>query len=472
MKSIDLLEARETKEEEIEKLKLDQAVYEESGKNPVIISVVVPTFNNGSKLYIETLQLVLKQMGELIDIGAIDELVIVDGSRDKDGNTDYGFITYMLALCIKYCKTFSNEVNFVKSMPEGKQRSMQGRFDFSVRFLSQLDPLLHQILLERKILTQSEVEFLKRGKGAGMWYSVPVTYGNIICFFDSDIRSFQNFYVSSLCKPILESWNSDTKTHTQNPDIIFSKAIYTRKTERPEGVTLGGRVSRIIALPVFRSLAKMGFFKGIEEIDYPLSGECAFSLDALKMIQFSNGYDIETSVLCQVWKEFGMGRVALVDFGLYEHIPGSEEHIRKIMLDFVSALKYWSERYNMHINPKTLAESYETEAYKMFAERAARASKLADIQYGDKEKTADEKRLKEFLAMLKQDWDKAELPKLLRPWKEIEEKTNKDPAYSYQALKLSLRKRINKLTSDIILSSIYVDKSDDIIKKYSGVHGP
>jgi len=39
-------------------------------------------------------------------------------------------------------------------------------------------------------------------------------------------------------------------------------------------------------------------------------------------------------------------------------------------------------------------------------------------------------------------------------------------------LKLALRKRINKLTSSMILSSIYVDKTDDIIQKYSGVHGP
>jgi hypothetical protein len=305
-----------------------------------------------------------------------------------------------------------------------------------------------------------------------MWYSVPVTYGNIICFFDSDIRSFQKFYVTSLCKPILESWNSDTKTHTQNPDIIFSKAVYTRKTERPEGATLGGRVSRIVALPAFRALAKMGFFKGLEEIEYPLSGECAFSLDALKGIRFSNGYDIETSVLCQLWKDFGMDKTALVDFGLYEHIPGGEEHIRKMMLDFASALKYWSEKYNMNINPKTLAESYENEAHKMFAERATRASKLADVQYGDQERAADEKRLKEFFDILKQYWDKAGLPKLLTSWREIEESTNVDPVYSYQELKLSLRKRINKLTSDIILSYIYVDKTDDIIKKYSGIHGP
>ncbi len=472
MNVTDLLEAKEIKERDIERLKLEKTVYEESGTNPVIISVVMPTFNNNSQLYIETLQSILKKMGELIDAGAIDELVIVDGSRDKDGNTDFEFIRYMLALCIKYCRIFSNEVNFVKSMPEGKQRSMQGRFDFSIRFMSQLDPLLHKIFLDRNILTQAEIDSLKRGKGGGLWFSVPVTYGHIVCFFDSDIRSFENYYVTSLCKPILDSWNSDSKSHTCNPEIVFSKAVYTRKTETPEGMTLGGRLSRICALPTFRSLAKMGIFKGLEEIEYPMSGECAFSIDALKDIQFSNGYDIETSVLCQVWKKFGMGRMAQVDFGLYQHIPGGEEHVRDMMADFISALKYWSEEYGIHINPKKLAEIYENEGYKMFVERSERAARMGGIDYGDKEKSADEKRLKDFLVMLKQEWGAAKKPKLFKTWGEIGDKTNRDPNYSYQALKLSLRKRINKLTSSIILSSIYIDKSDDIIQKYSGANGP
>lgn len=472
MKIVDLLESREIKEKDIEQLKLSQVVYEESGKNPVIISVIVPTFNNGSQLYIETLQIILKQMGELIDAGAIDEVVIVDGSHDKEGNPDYEFIKYMLALCIKYCRTFSSEVNFVKSMPEGKQRSMQGRFDFSIRFMSQLDPLLHKIFLDRNILTETEIGSLKRGKGAALWFAVPVTYGNILCFFDSDVRSFQNFYVTSLCKPILDTWKSDPQTHMCDPGIVFSKAIYARKTETLDGATLGGRVSRVCALPVFRSLAKMGIFKGLEEIEYPLSGECAFSIDALKSIQFTNGYDIETSVLCQLWKNFGMERIALADFGLYQHIPGSEDHTASIMADFISSLKYWSNKYGMGINAKKLADSYETEGYKMIIERSERAARMQGIEYGKREKEADEKRLKDFLAMLKQDWDKAKQPKLLKPWKEIEERTNRDPGYSYQALKLSLRKRINKLTSSIILSSIYVDKSDDIIQKYSDNNRP
>jgi len=471
MRNVNLLEARETKEQEIEKLKLEKVVFEESGKNPAIISVVMPTFNNGSKLYLETLQSMITHMGELIDGGAIDELLIVDGSRDAAGNPDYEFIKYMLALSVKYCKTFAAEVNFVNSMSEPKARSMQGRFDYSIRFMSQMDPLLHKIFRDRNLLTQIELDSLKRGKGAALWFAIPVTYGHIVCFFDSDIRSFENYYVSALCRPILETWESDQKTYMCNPGIVFSKAVYARKTERPEGPTLGGRLSRVCALPIFRALSKMGIFKGLEEIEYPMSGECAFSIDALKSIQFSNGYDIETSILCQVWKQFGLDRVAQVDYGLYQHIPGSEEHVKLMMADFISGLKYWSEKYNIKIDPKKLAEKYKPEAEKILEERADRASKI-EVLYGEDERNADERRLKEFEKMLKLEWEQAQNPKLLRTWGEIEEKTNRDPGYSYQALKLSLRKRINKLTSSMILSSIYVDKSDDIIQKYAGVHGP
>lgn len=472
MKSVSILEVRETTDKEVEKLKLEKLVYEESGTNPVIVSVVLPTFNNGAKDYYETLKMILKEIGSLIDAGAIDELVIADGSRDKDGNPDYDFIRFMLALCVKHCKTFSDEVKFVTSMPDVKQRSMQGRFDFSVRFLSQLDPLLHKIFLDRGVLTESEVEFLKKGKGAGLWYSVPVTYGHIICFVDSDIRSFKQFYVTSLCRPILDTWHADQKTREISPGIVFTKAVYTRKTETEDGPMLGGRLARICAAPLFRTLAKMGKFEGLEEIEYHTSGECAFSLNALKTIQFTNGYDIETSVLCQVWKNFGMDKVAQVDLGLYQHIPGSEEHVEEMMKEFVTSLRYWSEKYGIEIDIGRLARDYEREGYKMVEEQAVRAAGIEGIGYSGKGSEMDKKRLKTFLGILKEYWRKSGTPKLLKPWSLVESDTNLDPEYSYQSLKLSLRKRINKLTSGMILSSIYIDKSDDIIQKYTGVHRP
>ncbi len=470
MKTVGVEEAEEVSADDLEKLKLECQVYQESGTNPAVISVVLPTFNNGSDEYIETMQMILRKISKLIDRGAIDELVIVDGSRDEKGLPDYDFIKYMLALCIKHCKTFKSEVEFVSNMPEGKQKSMEGRFDFSVRFLSQLDPLLHSIFLKHKLLTKAEVEFLNKGKGAGLWYSIPVTYGNVICFVDSDIKSFRKFYISSLCKPILDSWNSDCKSGNCDPGILFTKAVYTRKNDTQSGAKFGGRLERVGMAPLFRSLAKMKHFKGLEEFRYHVSGECAFYIETLKDIQFSNGYDIETSILCQLHNQVGMDKLAQVDFGIYQHMPGGEDHVKDMMKEASSALNYWMKKYGMHADIDKLSKEYAKEAYEMLQEYWNKALSMEGFIYDSKDRQADAKRIDEFKEILKEAWKKSETPKLLHPWKDLEEKANKEEAYSYQNLKLSLRKRINKFTSNIILSSIYVDKSDDIIQKYSGGH--
>jgi hypothetical protein len=472
MKSVSAEEAESVKEQDIAKQKISCTVYQESGTNPATISVVLPTFNNGNDEYIKTMQMVMRKIGKLIDRGAVDELVIVDGSRDDKGMPDADFIKFMLALCIKNCETFRKEVDFVRSMPEGKQRGMEGRFDFSVRFLSQLDPLLHKIFLDHELLTQDELEFLKKGKGAGLWYSIPVTYGDIICFVDSDIKSFRKFYVGALCKPILDTWKSDCKSRDCSPDIVFSKAVYTRKNETAQGFKMGGRLQRAGMAPLFRALAKRGCFEGLEKLDYHVSGECAFYIDALKDIHFSNGYDIETSILCQLWKEYGMGRIAQVDLGIYQHIPGSDDHVSDMMREIASAIKHWCTEYGMPINRDDLSKVYAKEGYAILEEYWAKAKRLEGFSYDSSDRLKDSKRVDEFTRILKESWEGEEKPKLLRAWKELEEKANAEHGYSYQNLKLSLRKRINKFTSNMILSSIYIDRSDDIIQKYTSVHGP
>jgi len=470
MKTVEAKEAEAVTAEDIAKLKLECRVYQESGAVPATISLVLPTFNTNKPEYNVVLSNILKEASKLIDDGAIDELVIVDGSRDKNGRPDFEFIKFMLAVCVKHCKTFSNEVHFVKSLPEGKQKAMEGRFDFSVRFLSQLDPLLHKIFLDHRLLTKKEVEFLKKGKGAGLWYSVPVTYGHIICFIDSDIRSFDDYYVASLCKPILDSWDSDAKTRKLNPGVVFTKAIYVRKNETEKGNRFGGRVSRLFMKPIFRIFDKKGVFAGMDEIKYHLSGECAFAIDTLKTIRFSNGYDIETSILCQLWKEYGLDRMAQVDLGVYQHMPGSQKHVLGMLDEIVAAIKYWINEYGLDgISIKELSDKYPREAKGLLDEFHKTALWLGTFNYDKEDRQGDEDLISRFRRRMEESWESAEEPKLLKAWKELEEKADSEKGYSYQNLKVTLRKRINKFTSNIILSSIFVDRSDDIINKYSSI---
>jgi len=470
MKKISNSRVKTITPEQIKELKLKCRVYEESGPVPVLISIVLPTFNNGNELYTTTLTNIIGEVSKLIDDGVVDELLIVDGSRKK-GKPDYEFIKFLLSVCISRCNTFAKEVEFVKSLPEGKQKAMQGRFDFSVRFLSQMDATMQKIFLKHNLLSEDEVWALNKGKGAGLWYSIPVTYGHILCFVDSDIRSFDVSYILSLCKPILDSWKSDRKGGISKPGVVFTKAYYTRKNETEKDFKMGGRLCRMGARPLFSALSKQGVFTGLDKVKYPVSGEFAFAIDQLKGIQFSNGYDIEASMLCQLWKKFGMDKTTQVEFGVYQHIPGSEGHVRDMFKEMSNAILYWASQYEIRgkINEELLEKEFVSEGKELTKEYKKTAKSLEGFGYTIEDKKKDLKRLKSFSSTLKKLLSQPHSsPKLLKAWKDIEIKANQELEYSYQNLKITLRKRINKFTSDVIFSHIFLDKSDEIIKKYTG----
>jgi hypothetical protein len=167
-----------------------------------------------------------------------------------------------------------------------------------------------------------------------------------------------------------------------------------------------------------------------------------------------------------------MDRVAQADLGVYQHIPGSEDHVMDMMKEVVSALKYWSGEYGMEIDSKKLSEGYAKEARKVPGTYSKKAKEYEGFVYEEGDGEGDGRRAKEFRKILDENWGKKEKPKLLHSWEEIEKRANSGKDYSYQNLKLSLRKRINKFTSGMILSSIVIDKTDDIIHKYSGLYRP
>ena len=175
MTSIETETAKGIRIRDIENLKYTKTLRDISGERPVTVSVVIPTFNKDDCTYNRALQRVLERTCNLVDKGIVDEIVIAEGSRLEDGSPDYGFIEFILAVAMKHCSTFNNEVRFVQSMPEGRFKALQGRFDFSVRIMNQVDPDLHRIFLDRELLTRDELEVLKQGKGAKMWCRVPVT---------------------------------------------------------------------------------------------------------------------------------------------------------------------------------------------------------------------------------------------------------------------------------------------------------
>ncbi|MEA1925217.1 MAG: hypothetical protein U9M95_05045 [Candidatus Altiarchaeota archaeon] len=459
---------------EIERLKLENHVLDESGERPVAISVVVPTFNKNDTRYNRAVLNVISTCGSLIDEGVIDEVVIADGSRTDEGKVDMEFMEFLLSIAIKYSKTFEREVDFVGGLSEGKLRALQGRYDFSFRIQSQIDPELHRIYLDQGILNQGEIDDLKNGKGANMWFSVPVTYGDIICFVDSDIISFRKHYVKGLCQPILKGWNSEAREDEPQSSKVFSKAAYIRLHKIPKGFKMGGRLSRLFGIPMLRVLNKHDIFPGLNKITYPFSGECAFTRYAINKLQFSNGYDIETSVLCQLWKEFGIDKVAEYNFGFFRHLPGEEEHADEMLGEISMALFYWLRRYGFIEGLgdfDSLIREYENEAGDMIDVYKKIAEKIpSQLTYEEGQMREDSERIKRYMDIIKSGYTLSvnNKPKLLRPWEDIKREVNLKRGYSYATLKSTLQSRVNKFTSNMILSyiRIYVDRSNRIISQF------
>ncbi len=79
-----------------------------------------------------------------------------------------------------------------------------------------------------------------RGKGDAMWRALAEIHSDVVCFLDADLRDFQPHYASGVIGPIV-----------CEPHASFSKAFYRRPFTHG-GVTVpdgGGRVNHLMARP-------------------------------------------------------------------------------------------------------------------------------------------------------------------------------------------------------------------------------
>jgi len=138
-----------------------------------------------------------------------------------------------------------------------------------------------------------------KGKGENMWKSLYAAKGDIIVWIDGDIRNFHTRFVYGLVGPLLTQKN-----------IGFTKAFYQRpikvgKELRPLG---GGRVTEILIRPLFNM-----YFPRLSGFIQPLSGEYAIKREIAERMSFFTGYSIETALLIDIEKKFGLRVMAQVD---------------------------------------------------------------------------------------------------------------------------------------------------------------
>ena len=139
-----------------------------------------------------------------------------------------------------------------------------------------------------------------KGKGENLWKALYITNGDIIVYIDADIKNIHHRFAYALVGPLLLS-----------DKIKYTKAFYDRPIAigknkiRPTG---GGRVTELVIRPLF-SL----FFPELTQIIQPLSGEYAGYREIFEQIPFPIGYGVETSMILDICKKWGLDVIAQVD---------------------------------------------------------------------------------------------------------------------------------------------------------------
>jgi glucosyl-3-phosphoglycerate synthase len=137
------------------------------------------------------------------------------------------------------------------------------------------------------------------GKGENLWKSLFLLKGDIIVWIDADIKNIHSRFVYGLVGTLLH-----------NKSIGFVKAFYERPL-KVEGITKpagGGRVTELTIRPLFNM-----FFPRLSGFIQPLSGEYAGRREILEKVPFFTGYGVETGLLIDIWKRFGLRKMAQVD---------------------------------------------------------------------------------------------------------------------------------------------------------------
>ena len=191
------------------------------------------------------------------------------------------------------------------------------------------------------------------GKGDAMWRALSALGGELVCFLDADTEGFSAHFATGLLGPLV-----------CEPDVSFVKAFYRRpfpdvavdggradgggqpdgggradagghadgggppdgggRTDaggdadagrqsdrggQPDG---GGRVNHLMARPALEL-----FYPELAGVRQPLAGEVAARRELLDGLPFATGYGVEIAMLIDVWQKIGLEGIAQVD--LEEH---------------------------------------------------------------------------------------------------------------------------------------------------------
>lgn len=372
---------------------------------PVLTTLVIPTYDKG-KNYRKSLKETIKKTAELVDSGAINEVLIMDGTGKRNiPNTEFN--KFILECVATYSKDFKNQLKLIRKSPGSKTLAKRGEFPLRYKVFNQKNPEYFRIFIEDvgSKLDENNIseKYIQQGKGNALKFSVPATKGDIICYNDSDIKTYESFYVTGLLMPFF-----------LNKKIAFTKATYIRRNSMGE---LGGRIKRLVYQPWINALVKRGKFVGLEGLEYGTSGEFAIDRRLANKITFDSGYKIETSLNTQVYHELhgNMNRIAQSHLGMFEHFSSDVEESRvtgrdKAMENMAREItEAWVEKAleaGLELSEEGFFDMYiqEVEPSIKAVKRMLEESEIAKrfkIRYGEEQIELDMKRLRRYKPQIK-----------------------------------------------------------------------
>lgn len=202
-----------------------------------------------------------------------------------------------------------------------------------------------------------------KGKGEALWKSLAVLKGDIIVWLDSDVYNFSPYFITGLIGPLLAQ-----------PHLVFVKAFYRRplvnRQNKQRQSLEGGRVTEILMRP-FLNL----FWPELSYIIQPLAGESAGRKKVLQSIPFFTDYAVEAGLLINIYRQFGLERIAQVNLGERIHSHQSLSALGRMSFAILQALMRLLEKEERFVSKGKLNDvmhqfvltinSYQVEATKV-----------------------------------------------------------------------------------------------------------
>lgn len=367
------------------------------------ITVLIPTLDRGETKYEKTLRKTIEKTSHLVDVGAIDEILVVDGTG-KENNPGIEFDKKIIGWAKENCNKFRNELELIKGN-EPKSR----KYPISFKILNQNNKTHSEIVgetISRELeeVYKDAVKNVHTGKGMGCWLGIPSSAGDLICFIDSDIKTFEEFYVTNLLMPFFEK----KKTN-------FVKANYIRKNTRGE---LGGRIKRLVYDPFVNGFSKMGFFKGLETLGYGTSGEFAFKRNLANQLEFGRDYRLETYMNAGVYNanNGNVKKMTQSHLGVFQHLStdvsedrerGRDESMEEMAEQIAESWTACAYEVGLELGLKDFMKIYRENVEENIkkTEELVKKSKFVqnyDISYGEKQKELDRKRVDSYLPRIQE----------------------------------------------------------------------